>query len=505
MPIFIYPTLTSVSGFLLIISCFLFACQTEKETHASAYEQFLSQAYARGQFNGNALILKEGEIIYQGAFGLSNIDPIDSLSLNSVFRLGSVSKQFTAMGIMILKEKGQLSYDQDIRDILPELPYQGITIRHLLHHMSGLPDYYAHMMEAWYPDLTVDDPDKFISGNEDIIRFLADKTPAVRFQPGEQWEYSNTGYVLLASIITRISGMPFEQYLNEQIFEPANMSNTVVYSYKIGPDPLMPNRVFGFRLGMNGTDLISHDAHFLNAAQGDGGIYSTLEDLVKWDRILYTDALISSSTREEAFTPGILNDGDTSRYGFGWFIDSSLSGKKVVAHTGGWVGFVTYILREIEEDNCIIILTNNSGRYFGPVMQGLTNILHHEPYAIPRLSIAEAIGKVIMNEGAEAAVVAYKHLKSEQADEYWFGEGELNSLGYQLLATDHAEEAVAIFRLNTEEFPTSANVFDSYGDGLLARGDTVNALLQFKQCLLLDSTIIATKEKIRQIERGDRP
>ena len=331
----------------------------------------------QGKFNGNALILKNGEIVYQGAFGLRSIDPVDSLQLNSTFRLASVSKQFTAMAIMMLQEEGKLSYEQDIREVIPELPYEGITIRHLLCHQSGLPDYVELLHKNWKPNLKENDPNRFISGNDDIIKMLVAKKPSARFSPGEKFEYSNTGYVLLASIIIRVSGQPFEEFLKKRIFDPVGMTNTCVYPYRPDPDPNMPNRVFGFYTKRNGVGFGSSDCNFLNFAQGDGGIFSTVGDLLKWDRMLYENKLVSESTLNEAFTPGSLNNGKSTNYGFGCFIGKTKSGKKSVSHSGGWVGFMTHIEREIEENNCIIILTNNSaGKNFGMVKDSLLRMLH---------------------------------------------------------------------------------------------------------------------------------
>lgn len=489
-------------GIALIIVLFLAACKTEKDKIPNAYEDFFSKVYSQGQFNGNVLILENGNIAFQGYYGISNIDPIDSMHLNSIFRLGSVSKQFTAMGIMILKESGILSYDQNIRDFIPELPYEGVTVRHLLNHVSGLPDYTRLMDENWKADLNYDDPDRFISGNIDIINMLAEKKPDIRFYPGEKWEYSNTGYVLLASIVQRASGLPFEQFLKKQIFDPVKMTNTSVYNYVPGKDERMPFRVYGYNVALNGSDLISNDCHYLNPAQGDGGIYSTLGDLMKWDRILYKDELISQDTREEAFTPAILNNRDTTNYGFGWSIGKSLTGKKTVQHGGGWVGFRTYIFREIEENNCIIILTNHSSRYIPGILGELKNILHNRAYSIPPLKIGEIIGQIVMNQGVENAIDQYKKLKSENPEKYEFGENELNALGYQLIELDRIDEAIKIFLLNKEEYPQSANTYDSLGDAFLANGDTTNALINFKNALAIDSTFTTSKEKIENIESG---
>lgn len=371
---------TKCSLFFVSMLCFLLAsCKANYPEGDEKYVVYLSEMSKQGKFNGNALILKNGEIAFQGAYGIQSIDPIDALTLNSAFRLASVSKQFTAMAIMMLKEDGKLSYNQDIREIIPELPYEGITIRHLLGHLSGLPDYVELLNKHWKPNLKGNDPDRFISGNDDIIKMLVDKKPPVRFSPGEKYEYSNTGYILLASIIIRISGQPFEEFLKERIYDPVGMTNTCVYQYKPDPDPDMPNRVFGFYSKKNGVGYGSSDCNFLNFAQGDGGIFSTVGDLLKWDRVLYEHKLVSESTLNEAFTPGVLNNGKSTNYGFGWFIGKTKSGKKSVSHSGGWVGFMTHIEREIEENNCIIILTNNSaGRNFGLIRESLLKMLHEE-------------------------------------------------------------------------------------------------------------------------------
>lgn len=261
--------------FLSILFFVAASCQAENPTGDDKYKSFLNGMSQQGKFNGNALILKNGKVVFQGAFGIRSIDPVDSLQLNSAFRLASVSKQFTAMAIMMLKEDGKLSYNQDIRKIISTLPYEGITIRHLLTHLSGLPDYVSLLNNNWKTAFKQDDPRRFISGNEDIINMLVDKKPPVLFAPGEKFEYSNTGYVLLASIVERVSGQHFEDFLNDRIFEPAKMTNTCVYSYKHGADPDMPNRVFGFRIASDGKDLISSDCNYLNMAKGDGG-YSPL-------------------------------------------------------------------------------------------------------------------------------------------------------------------------------------------------------------------------------------
>ncbi len=481
---------------LCLCSCKDTALSIEKNTNK--YERILSELHKRGQFNGNALILENGEIAFQGAFGIRSIDPLDSLNLNTAFRLGSISKTFTSAAIMILNEQGKLSYDQDVREFLPELPYEGITIRNLLNHTSGIPDYMELMDTHWKRDLDFENPEKAISGNEDILKMLVEFQPPLLFKPMEKWEYSNTGYVLLAIIVSRVSQSSFADFLAENIFKPAGMDNTCVYRYVQGPDINMPNRAFGFSEGLLGK-LTWVDYHYLNHAQGDGGIYSTLGDLLNWDRILYTDKIVSEETKREAFTPAVLTDGSETPYGFGWFIEESSAGKRVVQHSGGWVGFINHFYREIDADNCIILLTNNSS--FNNTQDLLIKVMQNQPFEMPKIKGFKKVGDLAMTQGADAAIDLYKVMKSDSSDYYIIDERQMNVIGYELLNADRVEDALKVFKLNIEENPNSANAYDSYGDGLLKIGDTLNALLNFKRTVELDSSFWIAKEKITKLSK----
>ena len=485
---------------LTLLVVLLASCREVRQESPSKYEQYLSEANDRGEFNGAVLVFEGGNVVYQGAFGIRGIDPLASLDVNSQFRLASVSKQFTAMAVMQLMEDGKLRYDQDIRDFIPELPYEGVTIRHLLHHVSGLPDYEPLMDQNWKPELNVDDPARYTDGNADVIRMLVSKKPPVYFKPGEKWRYSNTGYNLLGSIVARASGIPFAAFLKTRIFDPAGMSNTLVYDFVIGPDPQMPNRAYGYQVAWNGTDLSPADSHYLNHGQGEDGVYSTVGDMLKWDRVLYTEKLVSKATLHEAFTPAVLNNGKTTDYGFGWFLQRSAGGKRVVAHSGGWLAFSTHTLRAIEEDKFLVVLMNNAQGPFGVIAEGLTDLLYDRPAKLPPRSIRREIGKAVAQSGAAHAVAQYEHFKAHRSDEFRFAEEDLNILGYELLWAERVEDAVAILRLNAQQYPTSANVHDSYGDALFAVGDKSGALENFRKALAIDTSLAATKEKIDAIE-----
>ncbi len=481
-----------ILGLLLLGSC-----EAQVLPEGGKFERYLTEAHARGQFNGTALVFDRGKVVYQGAFGIRSIDPIEPLDLNAQFRLASVSKQFTAMCIMVLKEQGKLRYDQDVRDLIPELPYEGITLRHLLHHTSGLPDYVRMMDETWKTELKYDDPARYISGNEDVIKVLAERKAPLAFKPGDHWEYSNTGYDLLGTIVARASGMSFADFAQRYIFRPADMSRTLMYDYILGRDPKMPDRAYGFQLGWDRKTMTPADGHYLNKAMGEDGVYSTVGDLLKWDRALLTEKIVRSATLKEAFTPAVLNNGTTTDYGFGWFIED---GGRIMKHSGGWLSFSTYIQRDVAHDKCLIVLTNNSSTHFWGIVQGLTDLLYGRAAKLPPLSIREVMGREVAEHGVAKAVAFYHTEKARLSEAYRLEELELNMLGYELMWAGRTDDAVAIQQLNTEAYPNSANAYDSYGDALLANGDTAAALSNFKKCIAMDASLTATREKIEALE-----
>jgi CubicO group peptidase (beta-lactamase class C family) len=350
--------LVAVPHSLLIIG-FLLIYSGLSAQDRNQYDKYLQKKYDKGEFNGNILIVKNDSIILHKSYGIKSIAPSDTLNQNSVFRLGSVSKQFTTMGIMVLKDQGKLTFDQELSEFIPELSfYKGVTIRHMMNHVSGIPDYIHLMQKFYHPELENDDPQKMLSGNQDVINYFNEVKPSILFKPGEKYQYCNTGYILLASIIEKVSKLSFSEFMKINVFDPAGMKNTVVYKYTVGYDSLMPNRVFGIK-NQDGKFQL-YDTDYLCNVVGDGGIYSTTGDLRLWDKILYTDEIVSQSTLKEAFTCTKLNNGEISNYGFGWKILQWTEQKKVVEHKGLFVAFRTFIYRDISSKNLIVFLTNDT-------------------------------------------------------------------------------------------------------------------------------------------------
>jgi len=483
----------------LVIVCFLtacfFSCKTEKKNETSTYTEFLNKLHEQDITTGNILVYKDGKVVFKNTSGLRSINPKDSLTLNSQFRLASVSKQFTGMAIMKLKEAGKLDYDQKVNTILPEFPYKNITIKHLLHHTSGLTDYERLIAYNWKPS---DSTKRHILGNDEIIKEIYRVNPSLDFKTGEKWEYSNTGYLFLASIVEKISGQHFSKFLKEQIFEPLEMHNTILYKYQEAEDPNMPNRVFGYKTALNQIDLKPNDYDIVNDVRGDGGIYSTLEDLMTWNIALSNYTIISKAYLDEAFTPGRLNNGKEINYGFGWFIESKTQ-PRVVYHSGGWVGFGTYLYNEVDSKNGLIVLTNNSNNSIREIVVGLSNINNNEPYEIPKLKAETVLAKKILNEDIDKGIAYYHDIKKDTIT-YEIKENNMNQLGYLLLQNGHLEASLKVFKLNIDEYPNSANVYDSYGDGLLEKGDSISALKNFKKCYEMDNSLDYAKDKAAKLE-----
>ena len=339
-------------------------------SQANKYSEFISCMKSKGLSTGNILVYEKGEIVFQSSNGLRTIDPIDSLTLNSQFRLASVSKQFTSVAVMKLKQEGKLDYNQKVSSILNDFPHDNITIKHLLQHTSGIADYIKIISQNYVPQNSTK---RDILGNNEILDIFYNSNPKLKFQPGEKYEYSNTGYLVLASIVEEVSKQHFREFLKENIFDPLNMNNTLLYSYKEGYDSDLPNRVFGYSLNEEKDGYELNDYHVFNDVRGDGGIYSTINDLFKWNKALLDYKVVPKKLLDEAWRVGTLNNGEDFGYGYGWVIGES-SKPKSVFHSGGWVGFVTYLYNEIDTKSGYVILTNDSSRVLVDIINSINSI-----------------------------------------------------------------------------------------------------------------------------------
>lgn len=296
-------------------------------------------------FNGAVLLSENNHVIYKKAYGYADLRSRDELTTQSIFQLASVSKQFTAIAVMMLKSKGLLNYDDRITSYFPEFPYAEVTIQQLLNHRGGLPDY------RWFLDPYLTDKYAPVS-NQQMMAHFARYNPAAYFSPGSQHAYSNTGYAVLAALVEKISGVSFSKFMHLAVFKPLGMKNTYVYSKCEGENP--PKAVKGYE--KNGRWEAPNDC--FNGITGDKNVYSTVEDLFLWDQALYSGKLLPQAELEEAYKPGSPELKGYRNYGFGFRINQQVKDKKIVYHSGWWRGFRTFFLRNISDQSSIIILSN---------------------------------------------------------------------------------------------------------------------------------------------------
>ena len=336
---------------------------------------------ADGKSPGIAVFVqKDGKTIAQRGYGVRDLRTFASIDARTDFRLASFTKQFTAMAVMLLVHEGKLRYDDRLTQIFPDFPEYGraISIRHLLTHTAGLPDYEELMGGGpWTEARQIRD---------DEVLALLKRQSAPKFAAGTSWAYSNSGYVVLGLIVAKVSGVPFGDFLRQRIFQPLHMDHTLVYDKGRNS---VPNRAFGHTKQAEG--FVETDQSSTSATEGDGGIYSNLEDLAKWDQALRTHALISEAEMEPALTAVRLADGSETRwpeapgddnlnpgkpvdYGFGWFLDP-YADRARMWHSGSTRGFSTVIERFTTEKLTIVVLCNRTDLDAGQLALQVAEVL----------------------------------------------------------------------------------------------------------------------------------
>ncbi|MFT3701649.1 MAG: serine hydrolase [Agriterribacter sp.] len=343
-------------------------CHSQWPPKITTLDSVLTTLHERQLFNGTVLVAEKGKVLYKKAFGIAGADG-KPLTTASAFNLASVSKQFFAMMIMMLKEEGKLQYDDVVQKYLPSFPYSQVTIRHLMNHVSGLPEYFdiAENNRTLLDTLT----------NASMLQLLAQKRPPLVFKTGEKFAYCNTNYTTLASVIAQVSGTSCDSFFYRRIVQPLKLTNTYIYNLTMKSYPA--SRVFGFHYA--GGKPVTDDLLWLDGIVGDGNVYSSVEDLYKWDQALYTDKLVKQSTFKDAITSGALNNGEQTNYGFGWFLEKTPGEYQ---HSGGWVAFTTYIDRYTATKEVFIVLDNSAN---GIAKRVTKNILEGKPYAIPEVQL----------------------------------------------------------------------------------------------------------------------
>ncbi|MCD6179534.1 MAG: beta-lactamase family protein [Bacteroidales bacterium] len=320
------------------------------------------------RFNGTALIAVKGKIIFEEARGIANFSNRTPIKIESSFQLASASKPFTALSIMLLKERSLLDYDDKVKNYIPDFPYPEISIRHLLNHTSGLQNYMYLVDNYWVNDSSIT--------NQKMLNLIISHNLPLNNIPGRRFEYSNTGYAVLALVIEKITHQYFGDFLQTEIFDKLGMTHSYVYNrVDIEQDS---NQVLGYNSQWRRRRQYFHDAN--NEILGDKSIYSTVHDIYKFTEALNNYELVDKKTLEEAYSKAILRNSRSINYGFGWRLRKD--GKhSYIFHNGAWHGFTSTITLEPENDITLILL-NNTNAPIATIKRDILNILHSQmdPY-----------------------------------------------------------------------------------------------------------------------------
>jgi len=474
---------------LLFVSIFVAHGAIYAQSNSEKIDQLVKTYHEYGQFNGTVLVAEKGKVILKKGYGMANMEWDIPNQPDTKFRIGSVTKQFTAALIMQLVEEGKVKLDGKMTEYLPEYRKDTgdkITVHQLLNHTSGIPSYTnqpTFFAEVSRDPYSVDDfVKKFASGD-------------LEFEPGSKFNYNNSGYFLLGAIVEKVTGKTYAEVLKEKILDPVGMNNT---GYDVHAT-ILKKRARGYQ---------KTPAGFVNAPYLDmglpyaaGSMYSTVEDLYKWDRALYGTKILSAKSKALMFKPGLSN------YGYGFDIRDRPIGKtdktmKVISHGGGINGFNCLFTRLVDQEHLIIVLDNVSlGRYHGRITNSIGNILNGQPFDASKKSIGETLYETATKNGGAAAVVEYRKLKTgKDSAKYDFSEVELNTLGYQLMGIEKTKDAIEIFKLNVEMFPKAGNPYDSLGEAYLKDGQKDLALRNYKKAVELDPKNANAIQIVKRLE-----
>lgn len=345
-------------------------------TLSAKLDKYIQAYVGTNQFSGTVFVAKNGKILLCKAYGMANIENNVPNTINTKFRLGSITKQFTAMAIMQLQEMGKLNIQDSLSKYIPDYPHgQNITIHNLLTHTSGIPNVTA------FPEYKR----KQIKPHtlEQLIERFKDRP--LDFNPGEKHAYSNSNYILLTYIIEKTSGKKYAEFLKEHIFDPLNMKDSGCDDYR----RILKNRAAGYSLI---NDELANASYIdMSFPAGAGALYSTVEDLYRWDQALYTGKLVSKESLDKMFTPFKDN------YGYGLGIETSPHGK-VISHSGGIDGFHTVFRRYVDHNACVIVLSNFEFAPVGKIEQNLSRIMFGEKPEYPKMHVAVHVNPIIYDQ-----------------------------------------------------------------------------------------------------------
>lgn len=458
------------------------------ESKVEKIDQLTERYHQYEQFNGALLVVDDGKVLFKKAYGLADQQWSVANTTDTKFRIGSLTKSFTAMLILQLVDEGKLSLSGKLSDYLPYYRKDTgskVTIAQLLNHTAGIPSFTSMPN---YPEISRQpaEPKAFIEA------YCSDD---LAFEPGSDFAYSNGGYYILGGVIEQVTGKTFAQVLEQRILKPAKMFDSGVDVNQ----KLLTKRASGYK--KRGTDLSNAEYIDMSVPFSAGNLYSTVEDLYKLDRLLYTEKLLPEKLKQQMFTPNKVG------YGFGWAIYNEKFGEdskpvKMTAHSGAVNGFAALLIRMIDDDRTVILLHNNGmATNLGAVATGISNILYDQPFEWPKKSIADEIYQLLKSQSVEKVQAQYRKLLKNSSDDYNFSPHEMNSLGYLLLSEQLAEQAIGVFQLNVETHPENANAHDSLAEAYMKNGQKAKAIASYKKSFALNPKNTNAEQMIKKLQK----
>jgi len=488
MQIFVNQTRALIVCALVVLATHGVALSQSSSDKARKIDEVLSAANKYHLFNGSVLVAENGKVIHKKGYGHANMEWNILNTPDTKFRLGSITKQFTAALILQLVDEGKVKLDGKLSDYLPAYRKDvgdKVTIHQLLNHTSGIPSYTSvanFFANVSRNPFTVDDFVKQFASSD------------LEFEPGSKYSYNNSGYFLLGAIIEKVTGQSYDKALKSRILDPLGMKNT---GYDLH-SPVIEKRAAGYERFGNGY----RNAPYLDMSipYAAGSMYSTVDDLYLWDQALYTDRVVSAQSKALMYKPALAD------YAYGWVVNKAEFGNGAPAterimHGGGINGFNTLIIRYPQQKHLIVLLDNTSqGESLDRLQDSITRILFNHPYTMPKMSIVDVVLQAINEKGLDAGLARYRDLKTKQSDVYDFSEPELNRLGYRLLQAGKQKEAIEIFKLNVAEYPKAFNTYDSLGEGYMVSGNLELAILNYKKSLELNPNNTNAVTMLKRIE-----
>ncbi|MDZ4690122.1 serine hydrolase domain-containing protein [Terricaulis sp.] len=507
---------------VIVLSLLIWSAPALAQTPRARIAAILTPQNEQPVYNGGVLAVADGRVVYRGADGFADFAAGRRLRPDDVFQAASMAKPFTSTAVLQLRDRGLLRLDDRVSQHLEGFPFDAITIRHLLTHTSGLPD--LELFET----LIAADPAHVVSA-EDLLPALSAWTRPLAFEPGAAFRYSNTNYQLLALIVARVSQQPFGVYVRDHIFRPAGMR----HSYVLGTPPLartrpsVLNQSFATMYAEPQQDVrtiqvndarlmrrLRYETFNMGSTLGDQNLFTTLDDLRRFDAALRSGRVLSHATQAEAYAPVRLNDGTEYResevyiaygvpcsYGMGWETCAHPDFGRLVGHAGYSRGIATMFYRNVERRQMIAMFDNADMGDFAQKFASIANALNGAPpveFSRSR-SLTRAYGRMLVRDGAGAARAFFDAHRGDTAA-WTFTPRGLNQLGYDLLRNGHEALALEAFRLNVELNPDHAGYWDSLGEGLGVNGMRDEAIAAYRRSLELNPDNESGRAALQRLE-----